>query len=94
MPALSDRFEVELFGLDGEVPLAEGRTLEPSAERTDLANALRSVAERKDGRAVAGIVVLSDGGDTSGELLSTVVDQGSAARLRDRYRGYDGVPRP
>jgi uncharacterized membrane protein len=64
LPSLSGRFQPELFGIgDGLSPIgAEG--LHADARRTDLAGAIAAVRERYRGQRVAGIVVLSDGGDT------------------------------
>ena len=76
LPALSERFEVAVYSLDGQVSLPGVLTVEPSAPRTDLATMLQTLAERDDGRPVAGIVVVSDGGDTSGGGLAAVVDGG------------------
>src|SRR5437899_5600525 len=64
MPALSSRFLTELYGVgDGLAPIQIDR-LAADARRTDLAGALAAVRERYRGQRVAGIVVLSDGGDT------------------------------
>jgi hypothetical protein len=64
MPALSSRFVTELYGVgDGLAPVQIDR-LAADARRTDLAGALTAVRERYRGQRVAGIVVLSDGGDT------------------------------
>jgi len=64
MPALSSRFVTELYGVgDGLAPVQIDR-LAADARRTDLAGALAAVRERYRGQRVAGIVVLSDGGDT------------------------------
>jgi uncharacterized membrane protein len=64
MPALSSRFITELYGVgDGLAPVQIDR-LAADAHRTDLAGALTAVRERYRGQRVAGIVVLSDGGDT------------------------------
>ena len=64
LPALSSRFVTELYGVgDGLAPVQIDR-LAADARRTDLAGALAAVRERYRGQRVAGIVVLSDGGDT------------------------------
>ena len=63
-PALTSRFKTEIFAAgDG---LAPGKIdgLAADARRTDLSGALDAVRERYRGQRVAGIVVLSDGGDT------------------------------
>ena len=64
MPALSSRFVAELYSVgDGLSPVQLDR-LAADARRTDLAGALAAVRERYRGQRVAGIIVLSDGGDT------------------------------
>ena len=64
LPALASQFQPELFGVgDGLVQLAPDR-LNADAPRTDLTGALAAVRERYRGQRVAGIVLLSDGGDT------------------------------
>ncbi|HSC29420.1 MAG TPA: hypothetical protein VLD67_19235 [Vicinamibacterales bacterium] len=66
LPALGPRFQVELLGFgEGLTALAPGE-LTATQRRSDLAAALTGVRERYRGRAVAGIVLLSDGGDTGG----------------------------
>ncbi|MEP6916290.1 MAG: glutamine amidotransferase, partial [Acidobacteriota bacterium] len=66
MPLLGAQFHVELFAFgDGAVPVAAG-DLAPTARRSDLSGALAAVRERFRGRPTAGIIVLSDGGDTGG----------------------------
>lgn len=93
LPALSPRFTVELLSFgDGLAPASPGE-LTASARRSDLSGALAAVEERYRGRAVAGIVLISDGGDTSGvaaqrgpELATPVypVGIGSSTVGRDR----------
>src|SRR5882672_4718989 len=68
MPALARQFHTELYSVgDGLAPAAPGALdrLSADARRTDLAGALASIRERYRGQRVAGIVMLSDGGDTS-----------------------------
>ena len=60
---LSFRTEVWAFG-DGVVR-AELGDMQASAGRSDLSGALRAVADHYRGRALGGMVVVSDGGDTS-----------------------------
>src|SRR5439155_7337773 len=64
LPSLSGHYQPELFGIgDGLSPISpEG--LHADARRTDLAGAVAAVRERYRGQRVAGIVLLSDGGDT------------------------------
>jgi uncharacterized membrane protein len=64
LPALSRQFVPELFGVgDGVAPIDSGR-LNADARRSDLTASLDAVRDRYRGQRVAGIVLLSDGGDT------------------------------
>ncbi|OFW11538.1 MAG: hypothetical protein A3H96_22805 [Acidobacteria bacterium RIFCSPLOWO2_02_FULL_67_36] len=66
LPALSSEFTVELLAFgDGVAPVTTA-DLSASARRSDLASAMAALRERYRNRPVAGIVVVSDGGDTSG----------------------------
>ena len=78
LPALGDRFDVEVTTLDAPQAPADPDAVEPSAPRTDLAAAIEAIARRHEGRTVAGIVVLSDGGDTGGRDLLHVVERVAA----------------
>ena len=63
LPALSPRFHTELLRFGDRVAPAEASTLSATDRRTSLADALRAVRDRHRGRAIAGIVVVTDGGD-------------------------------
>jgi uncharacterized membrane protein len=65
MPALAGRFRVELLAFGAGVTSATAETLTASSPRSDLSSALQEAAERFRGQTVAGMVLLSDGGDTS-----------------------------
>src|SRR3989442_5830605 len=68
MPALTRQFQTELYSVgDGLAPAAPAALdrLSADARRTDLAGALASLRERSRGQRVAGIVLLSAGGDRS-----------------------------
>ncbi len=66
LPALGSQFHVEVLGFgDGVAPVVPD-ALTASARRSDVAGALAGVRTRYRGRAVAGVILLSDGGDTSG----------------------------
>ncbi|MGE3406059.1 MAG: glutamine amidotransferase [Pirellulales bacterium] len=56
---------VDLFDLQG-TPLINGFPAEPRVERTDLVRAVSETAARLRSRAVAGIVLISDGMDNTG----------------------------
>ncbi len=75
-PALIARYKIEPFVFGDRLMPAGDAALAATADRTDLAGAVRAVAERHRGRGLAGIVVLSDGNDTSGADLA---DSGTQA---------------
>jgi hypothetical protein len=92
LPALSPRFQTELFAYgDGLAPV-EVPALSAGGRRSDLAGALTGIRDRLRGRAVAGIVLVSDGGDTSDAAERVAADGpplypvavGSATAGRDR----------
>lgn len=74
VPALDGRFDVEVVTLDGTPVTAPPHDLEPSTPQTDLAGALQALVERYAGRTLAGVVVVSDGGDTGGAGMERVMD--------------------
>ena len=74
VPSLGGRFDVEVVTLDGSPAPAAPDAVEPAAPRTDLAAALQAVAKRYEGRDLAGVVVVSDGGDTGGAGMQRVID--------------------
>ena len=75
-PALASRFQLEVLGFGESLDASDTSALSASARRSDLAGALAAVRERYRGQVVAGIVLVSDGGDTSGE----------AERVLERHR--------
>src|SRR5262249_52368059 len=93
-PALSQRFTPELYAVgEGITPAAVDR-LSAGARRSELTSALAAVRERYRGRRVAGIVLVSDGGETGlesqaaardvGGLPVFAVGVGSPGGLKDR----------
>jgi len=77
-PALDGRFRSEfwtfgeaLASMDASAPLTA------DARRSDLSGALRAVRERYRQQRVAGVVVISDGGDTGADEPAGVVDAGA-----------------
>ncbi len=66
LPSIGSRFHVEVLGFGESVAPATAPQLSASARRSDLESALTAIRDRYHGRAIAGIVLLSDGGDTSG----------------------------
>jgi uncharacterized membrane protein len=64
--ALSSHFTTEIYSVGDTLAPAKIDALSPDARRTDLSGALDAIRERYRGQRVAGIVLLSDGGDTAG----------------------------
>src|SRR5688572_18499240 len=64
--------EVWTFGRQLEKPAGD-RPIAADEERSDLAGALRAVRERYRNQRLAGVIVISDGGDTSTQDAATVV---------------------
>jgi uncharacterized membrane protein len=66
LPAIGSQFHVEVLGFgEGVAPVAPD-ALSATARKSDVAGALAGVRDRYRGRAVAGVILVSDGGDTSG----------------------------
>jgi uncharacterized membrane protein len=75
-PALSGRFQTELWTFGDTLVKANEGTLVTEGRGSDLSAALRAVRERYRERRVAGIIVVSDGGDTSSQDAAQVVEDG------------------
>jgi uncharacterized membrane protein len=93
LPALSRSFETHVFGFGDVFSPLDPSALSATASRTDLVGALAAARERLRGQAVAGIVVLSDGGDTgdmepesvvAGRIPHLTVGIGHAGDIPDR----------
>ena len=63
LPALSPRFRTDVLQFGERVTALDPANLAATDRRTELAAALNAVRDKYRGRAVAGIVLLSDGGD-------------------------------
>jgi uncharacterized membrane protein len=66
LPAISPRFHAEVLRFGDRVSGADATTLAATDRRTNLGAALQAVRDRYRGRPVAGIVLLTDGGDNGG----------------------------
>jgi len=92
LPSIGPRFHVEVLAFGETVAPVTAPQLSANARRSDLEAALTAIRDRYHGRAIAGIVLLSDGGDTSGgaeraaESLppSFALGVGSSTALKDR----------
>jgi uncharacterized membrane protein len=92
---LSTSFAPEVFGIGEALTPSSPDRLSADARQSDLSGALASVRERYRSRRVAGVVVMSDGGDTGGSEGSAppggtapapvfTVGVGSPEGIRDR----------
>jgi uncharacterized membrane protein len=93
MPSLSRQFTPELYSVGDRLEPASLDRLIAGGRESDLSGALAAVRERYRGRRVAGIVLLSDGGDTgrSATVAAPAVSApvfavglGTPDRIRDR----------
>ncbi len=92
LPALDRRFRAEVLSFGDTLANASLNRLEPRARRSDLVGALGEVRERYAGRALAGVVVVSDGGLTGRarpdlpalDVPVFTVSLGASAVARDR----------
>jgi len=66
LPTLGSLFHVDVLGFGDGVATVTPAGLAATARRSDVEGALAAVRARYRGRAVAGVILLSDGGDTSG----------------------------
>src|SRR6266536_4052522 len=64
LPAWSKQFVTEVYAVGDGVSPAQLDRLSADARLTDLAGALAATRDRYRGQRIAGIVVISDGGDT------------------------------
>ena len=72
--ALSERFALRFFRFGADAgPLASPQGLTGNAARTDLATALDAAREELAGFPVAGLIVVTDGADNSGNALDNPV---------------------
>lgn len=75
LPALATRFKPEVYAFGESVEPVSPGALAADARHSDLSGAIANVVERYRGRTLAGIVVLTDGAETSqfsGELTPSV----------------------
>jgi hypothetical protein len=66
VPAIAGRFAVETLSFGEGLAAVQPPQLAATGRQSDLAAALTAVRDRYRGRPVAGLVIVSDGGDTSG----------------------------
>jgi uncharacterized membrane protein len=64
VPAIAPHYQVEVLGFGDSLKATNPADLNAAGRRSDLAGALAEIRERYRGRPLAGIVLVSDGGDT------------------------------
>ena len=74
LPAIRSQFQAEVLTFGEALAPDASAKLSATARRSDLSGALAAVRERYRGRRLPGIVVLSDGGDTSGQEAARAVE--------------------
>ena len=72
LPGVSKRFRPEIFSIGERLSPATLEAVKPAENQTDLDGALTAVRDRYHGRPLAGIVLVSDGGDTNGDSARAV----------------------
>ena len=86
-------FQIELLSFGETLARTEPSQLGADARRSDLSSGLTALADRYRGQRLAGVVVISDGGDTSPEEVGSrralgvpvfTVGVGSPSAVRDR----------
>ncbi len=90
--ALRDDFDVQVSNIAGVRLAADRLADEPNAEHTDLHRALAGVGDRLRGRLVAGVILISDGRDTSGRRADLSLDEYAHAVYTIGFR--QPPPRP
>ncbi len=92
---ISGDFRTELFSFGETLERTDAARLSANARRSDLSGALAALVDRYRGQRLAGVVVLSDGGDTSTTEAGTMESLGvpvftvGVGRPIDRSRSRD-----
>jgi uncharacterized membrane protein len=73
LPTLSRSFAPQLYAMADRVSPTTLERLETGGRGSDLGGALAAVRDRHRGQDIAGIVLLSDGGDTGGRLADAAL---------------------
>ena len=76
LPSIREQYDIEVLGFGDKLQVDDLLQLKANARRSDLAGALDEVRERYRGRSVGGVIVISDGGDTSDREPAAVIQEG------------------
>ena len=77
LPAVSAQFQPEVFTFGESLAPGSPTALTAAARRSDLGGALEAVRERYRGRSLPGLIIVSDGGDTSGQDAASLLETGT-----------------
>ena len=96
LPALANQFHVEILGFGDRLRDMRPADLAATDRQSDLSGAIAAVRDRYRGRPLAGIVLISDGGDTSASMpaeasIPPVYALGIGARTVGRDREVSSV---
>ena len=96
LPALSGQYHVEVLGFGDHLREMAPEDLAATDRQSDLSGAIAAVRDRYRGRPLAGIVLISDGGDTSANMpedasIPPVYAFGVGARRVGRDREVSSV---
>jgi hypothetical protein len=86
-PVLASHFTTEIYGVGDGLASVKADGLTADARRTDLTGALASIRERYRGQRVAGVVMISDGGDTGAGGAGGAGGPGGPGRAGGAGRG-------
>ena len=76
LPSVGAAFDVEVLTFGETLAPADLSRMTADGWRSDLAGALSALTDRYRGRSVAGVIIVSDGGDTSGREPALVAADG------------------
>ena len=91
LPSIARHFKPEIYSVGDRLAPATLDRLSADAPRSDLSGALAAVAERYRGQQVAGVVLVSDGGDTGRQDASIGAAAGGPAVFAVGVGSPDGV---
>jgi uncharacterized membrane protein len=78
LPSLQNKLQVELLAFGESTVPIDPETLSATARQSDLVGAIASVRERYRGRPLAGVILLSDGGETGTASVDPNLADGAA----------------
>jgi uncharacterized membrane protein len=89
LPALQGQFHVEVLSFGDRVREIAPSELSAADRQSDLSGALAAVGDRYRGRPVPGIILISDGGDTSSAPVDAILPPVYALGVGSRTVGRD-----